>query len=530
ARVASDGTVLDPTGIAVSTAASEQYNPSVASNGTDYFVAWEDHRSGTGFSDIYGARVASDGTVLDAAGILIQQSPYNNDYPAVAYSSCGKYLVAYERFHDDPNFQSQRVMARMFYDEISVAYDSSTFTDCGNADGAVDPGETIDLNVTVQNTGGADAFNVSGVLSTTTPGITIPINSASFPDIPTGLTGVSLTPLQFVVGAGVPCGTLIDFTLDLSYEDSFGGCFFGSTSSFQVLVSGMGTPSTLLSENFNLGLPGTWTVVDGPVPPDGNTWNDADPCARGLFPDTYMIVDSDCAGSVAMDEELITPLIDASAEATVTLTFEHDFLGYDFDGANDDFATVWAKSVKTSGAWTSLIQWNETQSNAGMIVLDATAKCAGAADCQFKWRYEGFYDWYWGVDNVVVEAISLVCNPAVCIGAPSEPSSPSALDPLIIPTTAADQIIVEDVENETGYVVYENAIGTWYGTPSQGCLWGADVVDLGATVQLNYLLGAGDRWVVVSAANAAGESSCGMDSAGAERNAQPGWPPSVTCP
>jgi hypothetical protein len=122
ARVTSAGTVDDPTGIAVATAASGQLFPSVASNGTDYFVVWEDYRNDGGCMcnrDIYGARVTSAaGTVLDPSGLLIQQNPYDDLSPAVAYSACGKYLVAYQRFYDDPNFQSQRVMARLFYDGL----------------------------------------------------------------------------------------------------------------------------------------------------------------------------------------------------------------------------------------------------------------------------------------------------------------------------------------------------------------------------------------------------------------------------
>jgi hypothetical protein len=118
ARVTSAGTVLDPTptDIAVSTAAWVQQYLSVASNGTDYFVAWYDNRSLTD-EDIYGARVASDGTVLDPAGLLIQQSPSDDQGPAVAHSACGKYLVTYHRFHDDTDFQSQRVMARTIEDD-----------------------------------------------------------------------------------------------------------------------------------------------------------------------------------------------------------------------------------------------------------------------------------------------------------------------------------------------------------------------------------------------------------------------------
>ncbi|UCF81124.1 MAG: hypothetical protein JSV08_01490 [Acidobacteriota bacterium] len=120
-RVTSDGMVLDAAGIAVSTAANWQVDPSVASNEADYFVVWMDGRSGTDY-DIYGARVTSlYGTVLDAAGILIQQSPYGDSYPAVAYSACGKYLVTYYRFYDDPNFQSSRVMALTVEDDVPSA-------------------------------------------------------------------------------------------------------------------------------------------------------------------------------------------------------------------------------------------------------------------------------------------------------------------------------------------------------------------------------------------------------------------------
>ena len=43
---------------------------SVSSDGTDYFVAWHDRRSGVDY-DIYGSRVEADGTVVDTAGIAI---------------------------------------------------------------------------------------------------------------------------------------------------------------------------------------------------------------------------------------------------------------------------------------------------------------------------------------------------------------------------------------------------------------------------------------------------------------------------
>ncbi|HNT27906.1 MAG TPA: hypothetical protein PKH10_06990, partial [bacterium] len=83
ARVAKNGAVLDPTGIVISNAANQQYYPAVAFNGTDYLVVWEDLRSGSTY-DIYGARVAKNGTVLDTGGIVISNATNNQEWPSVA--------------------------------------------------------------------------------------------------------------------------------------------------------------------------------------------------------------------------------------------------------------------------------------------------------------------------------------------------------------------------------------------------------------------------------------------------------------
>ncbi|UCF81641.1 MAG: hypothetical protein JSV08_04300 [Acidobacteriota bacterium] len=409
-----------------------------------------------------------------------------------------------------------------------LEYDSLSSTDCGNGDSVVDPGETITLDVTVQNVGVNNASKVSGALSTATPGIAIPANSASFPDISVGLTGTSLTPFQFVVSSGVSCGTPIDFTLALSYEDG-GGSPFSNPIVFQVRV-GSGTPLSLLSENFEAGLPGTWTVINGGTNmfcgDEVCMWTDLDPCSLGALPGTHMIVNSDCAGPMDMDEQLITPPIDCSSSKTVELQFEHDFVDWDFE-----VAEVKVRSANTGGAWVTRAKYTKAPAS-GTVVLDITAEAAGVPDLEVNWHYyNANWEMHWAVDEVDVKGMMFDCSPAVCgCGAlPDEPSSSGMPEPLVIPAPTENKVIVENVTDETGYVVYEGAIGAW-DTPARSCLSGGAVEDLGATVRINHAMDPGDRWVVVSAASGCGESSCGADSDGAGRSIRPGWPATGPCP
>jgi hypothetical protein len=96
ARVSTAGTILDTSGIPISIAANDQAAPAVASNGTNSLVVWQDTRSG-GSSDIYGARVNSTGTVLNTSGILISTAANAQQSPAVAYNGVD-FLVVWQDY------------------------------------------------------------------------------------------------------------------------------------------------------------------------------------------------------------------------------------------------------------------------------------------------------------------------------------------------------------------------------------------------------------------------------------------------
>ena len=93
ARVASDSTVSDTTGMVITTYTGEQRFPAIASNGTDYILAWEDDRA---TQDVYGTLLAGT-TVSTANGFAVASSQAVEEFPAIAYNSAGlDYMIAYQ--------------------------------------------------------------------------------------------------------------------------------------------------------------------------------------------------------------------------------------------------------------------------------------------------------------------------------------------------------------------------------------------------------------------------------------------------
>jgi hypothetical protein len=96
ARVAPTGTVLDPQGIPICTAPLNQGQPAVASDGNGFLVVWQDFRSASS-ADLYGTRISSTGSVLDPTGLAISQGANSELNPSVAGNASG-YLVVWQDY------------------------------------------------------------------------------------------------------------------------------------------------------------------------------------------------------------------------------------------------------------------------------------------------------------------------------------------------------------------------------------------------------------------------------------------------
>lgn len=103
ARVDTNGNVLDVNGIAICTNTGNQLTPAVAGNSSEAVVVWTDPRnSADAGNDIYGARVSMLGVLEDPSGILVSKSGSEESSPAVAFNGTN-YLVVWQ---DERNFMT----------------------------------------------------------------------------------------------------------------------------------------------------------------------------------------------------------------------------------------------------------------------------------------------------------------------------------------------------------------------------------------------------------------------------------------
>jgi hypothetical protein len=101
-RIKTDGSVLDATPIRISGAADFQKNPRAAWNGTEWLVVWQDMRNGTDY-DVYAARVTLTGAVRDTAGIAVCTQAKDQILPNVA-SDGNAFLVVWSDYRNGKDY------------------------------------------------------------------------------------------------------------------------------------------------------------------------------------------------------------------------------------------------------------------------------------------------------------------------------------------------------------------------------------------------------------------------------------------
>jgi subtilisin-like proprotein convertase family protein len=87
-----------------------------------------------------------------------------------------------------------------------------------SGNGAADPGETVDLTISLVNSGALGAEDITAQLSTSTPLVSIPGGGSSYPALPIGSTAENTTEFTVSIDASFVCGDPIAFQLVVDFS------------------------------------------------------------------------------------------------------------------------------------------------------------------------------------------------------------------------------------------------------------------------------------------------------------------------
>jgi Carboxypeptidase regulatory-like domain/S-layer homology domain len=161
---------------------------------------------------------------------------------------------------------------------------------------------------------------------------------------------------------------------------------------------------TGLFEDFGGGvIPPGWNVENNSTD-GGQPWivfEGADPCGQfrgnltgGSGP--YAIVNSNCDGFVTDDTNLITPSVDLSSASSPVLRFASDY--------NDCCDSTAAADISDDGGttWSNVFLKSGSSDRGPKTINVDLSSYIGEADVRARFHFDGFYAWWWQVDNVIL--------------------------------------------------------------------------------------------------------------------------------
>jgi len=115
----------------------------------------------------------------------------------------------------------------------------------------------------------------------------------------------------------------------------------------------------------------------------------------------YAYLNSDGYGiGNSQNADLITPALDLSAFANITLQFQHYFREYSTSSGTVSY------SIDNGNIWIPIQTYTTTTSNPATF-SQVIVSVAGQSNVKFKWNYTGTWGYYWGIDNVQITGVAL---------------------------------------------------------------------------------------------------------------------------
>ncbi len=270
----------------------------------------------------------------------------------------------------------------------------------GNNNGYAEPGETVQLTISLNNNGAATSTGVSAVLSTSTANVTVSQNSSAYPSIAAGGSATNATAYQVVLAPGLTCGTIVQFQLAVTTAQG------PYTLNFSLQASIPQPLTSAYSDNFESGANG-WTTGG-----TSNAW--AQTTSQSQSP-THSWTDSP-AGSYPnnMNSWVQSPVVNLSGKTGVVVS---SWVRYDLEPGYDYAYLEYSTNGGTSWNASYLARWNGanatwTQSSLAAPALDNQASV--------RLRYRVTSDAGVVADGLYVDTFDVSYRPIVCQPVPVE--------------------------------------------------------------------------------------------------------------
>ncbi len=267
----------------------------------------------------------------------------------------------------------------------------------GNDNGVFEPGETVQIIVSLKNKGQQTIIqNPIAHLTTTSPYISIhPPGSATFigsidPD-------QELT-LSFTVSASLATPDIYVAQFNLEVETDNG---YDSFDSFEIELTAHIIAEYFVQESFENWLPEGWEVTS--TSGQSNWQHSNTNLAGGEPPETRFFWEP----STVAVQRLITPNINTSDYAQVSLEFKHYISNYIGD---------YTLGVETSGdggnTWTEIMAFPDVNMPATVEKIMIDNEDVGSDEFRIAWTFSGD-SWninWWNIDDVVIGGMNIFDN------------------------------------------------------------------------------------------------------------------------
>jgi hypothetical protein len=318
-----------------------------------------------------------------------------------------------------------------------------TFVD--HTAGEAGPDDTVTMKITLENIGGGNAYNLTGILSVADPYITITQSTSSFPTIlAEGGTGTSVGDYEFVISPDSPDLRYVELKLNLTADGGFSDSLY-----FEFFV---GKRVVAFSDDFSfdlewtgLGGSGEWTIGPATGGAGSDSYGNPDPSAdhspgadnRLLGNDLNGGTGGDYSSSLGTTYWVTSPYIDCSGFSGVQMTF-YRWLGVERN--NYDHAYLQADN---GGSWVTVFENGGTtidESSWTMQFHDLAQYADSNPDFRIRFGIgptDGGMDYCgWNIDDIVLKGYG---EPPA--GSPNIAYSPTSLsDTLHLGETAIDTV------------------------------------------------------------------------------------------